>query len=117
METSWIACVRVCAMPGSRCGKLPAPPCSGGRRYLRPRGNPGSRRPTESGQPARYSEVVVHRLLRYRSAFTQAEPRMSKIEARLAELGLTLPPAVRPPPGVVLPFRFVRVLGHRALVS
>jgi len=42
---------------------------------------------------------------------------MSKIEARLAELGLTLPPAVRPPPGVVLPFRFVRVLGHRALVS
>lgn len=42
---------------------------------------------------------------------------MSKIEARLAELGLTLPPAVKPPSGVVLPFRFVRVLGNRALVS
>jgi hypothetical protein len=42
---------------------------------------------------------------------------MSQIEARLAELGLTLPPAVKPPPGVVLPFRFVRVLGSRALVS
>jgi enamine deaminase RidA (YjgF/YER057c/UK114 family) len=42
---------------------------------------------------------------------------MSKIEARLAELGWTLPPAVRPPSGVVLPFRFVRVLGNRALVS
>lgn len=42
---------------------------------------------------------------------------MSKIEARLAELGLALPPAVKPPPGVVLPFRFVRVRGDRALVS
>lgn len=42
---------------------------------------------------------------------------MSKIEARLAELGLTLPPEVKVPPGVVLPFRFVRVLGDRALVS
>lgn len=42
---------------------------------------------------------------------------MSKIEARLAGLGLMLPPAVMPPPGVVLPFRFVRVLGDRALVS
>ncbi|HET6906036.1 MAG TPA: RidA family protein, partial [Rhodanobacteraceae bacterium] len=45
------------------------------------------------------------------------ESRMSHIETRLAELGLTLPPAVRPPPGVVLPFRFVRVLGNRALIS
>lgn len=42
---------------------------------------------------------------------------MAKIEARLAELGLQLPPRVQPPPGVVLPFRFVRVLGHRALIS
>jgi enamine deaminase RidA (YjgF/YER057c/UK114 family) len=42
---------------------------------------------------------------------------MSKIEARLAELGLTLPPAVKAPPGVVLPFRFVRVIDNRALVS
>jgi enamine deaminase RidA (YjgF/YER057c/UK114 family) len=42
---------------------------------------------------------------------------MSRIEARLAELGLSLPPAVKPPTGIVLPFRFVRVLGHRALIS
>jgi enamine deaminase RidA (YjgF/YER057c/UK114 family) len=42
---------------------------------------------------------------------------MSRIEARLAELGLTLPPEVKPPAGVVLPFRFVRVLGDRAMVS
>jgi enamine deaminase RidA (YjgF/YER057c/UK114 family) len=42
---------------------------------------------------------------------------MSRIETRLAELRLTLPPAVKPPPGVVLPFRFVRVLGNRALIS
>ena len=42
---------------------------------------------------------------------------MSRIEARLAELRLTLPPEVKPPVGVVLPFRFVRVLGNRALIS
>ena len=42
---------------------------------------------------------------------------MSKIEARLAEIGLQLPPPVKAPPGVVLPFRFVRVVGNRALVS
>ena len=42
---------------------------------------------------------------------------MGKIEARLAALGLDLPPPLRPPPGVVLPFRFVRVVGNRALVS
>lgn len=39
------------------------------------------------------------------------------IETRLAELGLKLPPAVKPPPGVVLPFRFVHVVGNRALIS
>jgi len=42
---------------------------------------------------------------------------MSRIESRLAALGLNLPPPVKPPPGVVLPFRFVRVVGSRALVS
>jgi len=42
---------------------------------------------------------------------------MSKIETRLAEIGLQLPPPVKAPPGVVLPFRFVRVVGNRALVS
>jgi enamine deaminase RidA (YjgF/YER057c/UK114 family) len=42
---------------------------------------------------------------------------MANIEARLAELGLTLPPPVRPPSGVVLPFRLVRTLGNRAVIS
>lgn len=42
---------------------------------------------------------------------------MAKIESRLAELGLILPPVVKVPPGVDLPFRFVRVVGRRALVS
>ena len=32
-------------------------------------------------------------------------------------MGLVLPPPVRVPAGVVLPFRFVRVRGHRAFVS
>jgi len=42
---------------------------------------------------------------------------MSKIEARLAQIGLQLPPPVKAPAGVVLPFRIVRVVGSRALVS
>jgi len=42
---------------------------------------------------------------------------MSTIEQRLRELRLQLPPPTRPPPGVVLPFRFVHVVGGRALIS
>jgi hypothetical protein len=42
---------------------------------------------------------------------------MARIEARLQSLGPALPPPTQPPPGVVLPFRFVRVVGRRALVS
>lgn len=42
---------------------------------------------------------------------------MSKIDARLAELGLTLPPPLKCPPGMTLPFRFVRRVGSRAIVS
>src|ERR1700686_4831293 len=42
---------------------------------------------------------------------------MSTIEDRLRSLGFTLPPATRPPPGVVPPFQFVRVVGNRALIS
>jgi enamine deaminase RidA (YjgF/YER057c/UK114 family) len=42
---------------------------------------------------------------------------MPRIEARLSALGFTLPPPIRPPAGVVLPFPFVRIVGRRALVS
>ena len=42
---------------------------------------------------------------------------MARIEARLQALGLVLPPPMQPPPGMVLPFRFVRVVGRRALIS
>jgi enamine deaminase RidA (YjgF/YER057c/UK114 family) len=42
---------------------------------------------------------------------------MAKVEQRLAALGLVLPPPVKPPPGVVLPFQFVRLVGSRAYVS
>lgn len=42
---------------------------------------------------------------------------MTIIEQRLAALGLVLPPPVTPPPGVVLPFRPVRLVGRRALIS
>jgi hypothetical protein len=42
---------------------------------------------------------------------------MSKIASRLQTLGLALPPPTQPPPGVALPFAFVRVVGARALIS
>lgn len=42
---------------------------------------------------------------------------MSRIETRLIALGLTLPPAFTPPPGVVLPFQSVRIVGNRAIIS
>ena len=42
---------------------------------------------------------------------------MGTIERRLAELGLTLPAPVQLPPGVEIPFRWVRVRGNRAFVS
>jgi enamine deaminase RidA (YjgF/YER057c/UK114 family) len=40
-----------------------------------------------------------------------------RIEAKLRELGLVLPPPLRLPPGVRLPFSPVRVVGDRALIS
>ncbi|MBT2335795.1 RidA family protein [Variovorax paradoxus] len=42
---------------------------------------------------------------------------MARIEQRLAALGLVLPPPATPPPGVRLPFRFVRIAGRRAIIS
>jgi enamine deaminase RidA (YjgF/YER057c/UK114 family) len=42
---------------------------------------------------------------------------VSKIEQRLTELGLALPAPLQLPPGVVLPFAWVRVVGRRAIVS
>jgi len=42
---------------------------------------------------------------------------MARIEARLQSLGLALPPPLTPPAGVHLPFRFVRVVGRRALIA
>lgn len=42
---------------------------------------------------------------------------MSLIEARLHSLNLTLPPAPQPPPGIVLPFSFIHIVGTRALIS
>ncbi len=42
---------------------------------------------------------------------------MGTITDRLAERGLALPPPVVVPPGVVLPFAMVRLIGDRAVVS
>ena len=42
---------------------------------------------------------------------------MAKIETKLRALGLILPPPPKAPPGVTLPFQFVRIVGHRAMIS
>ena len=42
---------------------------------------------------------------------------MSKIDQRLEELGIVLPAPLQMPPGLVLPFPWVRVVGTRAIFS
>jgi enamine deaminase RidA (YjgF/YER057c/UK114 family) len=42
---------------------------------------------------------------------------MARIEQRLAELGLVLPPPLLLPPGVTLPFPWVNIRGNRAYIS
>jgi len=42
---------------------------------------------------------------------------MSKVEAKLKELGLTLPGQLKPPAGMKIPFSFVRVSGKHAYIS
>jgi enamine deaminase RidA (YjgF/YER057c/UK114 family) len=42
---------------------------------------------------------------------------MSSVEDRCRELGLVIPQPLRLPPGLSLPFPWVRVVGNRALIS
>jgi enamine deaminase RidA (YjgF/YER057c/UK114 family) len=42
---------------------------------------------------------------------------MTTIEQRLATRGIALPGPIVVPPGVALPFQFVRIVGSRALIS
>jgi len=42
---------------------------------------------------------------------------MSTVEERLKELGLVLPEPLQMPPGVTLPFPWVRIVGPRAFIS
>ncbi|MDM0104165.1 RidA family protein [Variovorax sp. J22R24] len=42
---------------------------------------------------------------------------MARIESKLQSLGLALPPALAVPPGVSLPFPWVRLSGQRAFIS
>ena len=42
---------------------------------------------------------------------------MSRIDARLTELGLTLPDPIQVPEGMVLPFSWVRARGNRVYIS
>ena len=42
---------------------------------------------------------------------------MTTAQNRLTELGIELPRPLKMPPGAVLPFPFVRIVGNRALIS
>jgi enamine deaminase RidA (YjgF/YER057c/UK114 family) len=42
---------------------------------------------------------------------------MTRVEQRLAERGLVLPPEPKLPPGITIPFQWVRVRGRRAFLS
>ena len=42
---------------------------------------------------------------------------MGAVEDRITALGYVLPPPIVPPPGVVLPFDFVKIVGDRAVFS
>ena len=42
---------------------------------------------------------------------------MARIEARIAAMGLTLPPPLQTPAGLSMPFEWVRVRGRRAYIS
>ena len=42
---------------------------------------------------------------------------MPRIEDRLRALGLSLPPPIQLPPGIVFPFQSIRIVGRRALIS
>jgi RimJ/RimL family protein N-acetyltransferase len=56
----------------------------------------------------------------YREDFfarTQSRERNMEVEAKLKEMELVLPAPVKVPPGLVLPFSWVRVRGSRAYVS
>jgi enamine deaminase RidA (YjgF/YER057c/UK114 family) len=52
-----------------------------------------------------------------REATQPSEASLAKVEQRLQALGLVLPAALQLPPGAVLPFPWVRVIGPRALIS
>jgi enamine deaminase RidA (YjgF/YER057c/UK114 family) len=49
--------------------------------------------------------------------FDWGERKMSEIGAKLEAQGLVLPAPIKLPPGVVLPFSWIRVRGNRAYVS
>src|SRR5207302_2522135 len=51
------------------------------------------------------------------SSEMSTKPERSRIGRRLDELGLVLPAPLKLPPGAVLPFPWVRIVGTRALIS
>jgi hypothetical protein len=52
-----------------------------------------------------------------RTLKNNCEEFMGDIEKKLLSLGLVLPPPVKPPSGVMLPFQFIRLVGNRGYIS
>jgi enamine deaminase RidA (YjgF/YER057c/UK114 family) len=52
-----------------------------------------------------------------RYLYGDGRERRVRVEAKLVELGLLLPGPTKTPPGLILPFSWVRVRGDRAYVS
>lgn len=57
-------------------------------------------------------------LAQFASGAVEKEPAPADgIERKLIEMGLFLPPPIKVPPGVTLPFSMVKIVGKRALIS
>ena len=50
-------------------------------------------------------------------SLTPSGSQMSEISSKLEALGLVLPAPIKLPPGIILPFSWIRVRGNRAYVS
>ena len=74
---------------------------------------PAAARAGHSAFPQRHVGIPSHR----RRTGRHRRLHVSTIEQRIADLGLTLPAPLQLPPGVVLPFPWVRTVGTRAIIS
>src|SRR5262249_48106227 len=82
---------------------------------------PGAVDPRRAGRPcqaaARQIGNATAAVAAYEAGRERGRRRVAKSEQSGARRGRILPPPMTPPPGVVLPFAPVRLIGERALFS